>query len=128
MGAITLHTLSDKRLLEKISCNRNVYAFLLFIIDNIQDWSRAFKPDKKHPNYHLIHFSNNEDKRIILDYSLTSDSWSDEMKVDVHKFINSKKQILNKPARFNHKGWGIEIKIKFHMLREDKPLKVVCQI
>ncbi|MCK5158159.1 MAG: hypothetical protein KAR08_03315, partial [Candidatus Heimdallarchaeota archaeon] len=58
-GAISLHSLDikDRKYIRKISFEDNPYAYILFLIDNIQDWSRAIVPNTKYAEYQLKDFN-----------------------------------------------------------------------
>lgn len=93
-GAISLHSLDlkDKEYIKEISFDHNPYAYVLFLIDNIQDWSRAIVPNTKYAEYKLKDFSIS-DRELSLSYILSHDLWTDQVRVD------AKKDILNRSAK-----------------------------
>ncbi len=125
MGAIALHNIRDKKLQEKITANRNIYAFLLFIVDNIQDWYRSFTTSPKYPAYKFVGFEKCHDSgKIYIDYLLTSDSWSEEMHNNILNEIALRKTTINNPK--NETKLGVTISIRYYLLKKDKPIEIKC--
>lgn len=93
--AIALHALPSelKSHISKISFNTNPFAFILILVDQLQEWSRSLRQNEKWPSYHLMKFSNQGNK-ICLSYSLESNIWSANNKRKVRDYIKKKKQII----------------------------------
>jgi hypothetical protein len=87
MAAICLHDQSDtlRRHSAKIEFRRNPYAYILFLIDNLQDWSRDLRRYEGWPSYNLVGVEEGGGK-LGLSYILTYDKWTPEI---VQKAIDS---------------------------------------
>ena len=104
IGAIAVHDLPKKEenqaitkaIVENISFNRNPYAFLLFIIDNIQDWSRDLIGSDFYPLYSLEKFSaiaSNIELEYVLRLSI--DKWTEEKKKEIMEENQKREKLLN---------------------------------
>jgi hypothetical protein len=101
ISAVALHSLKidkdtdDSYFIKKISFQHNPYAFLLFLVDNVQDWNRSSFPDasEKWAEYFLDHFSSDASK-IELRYSITHERWEDIDLETVRNFLGYKKKML----------------------------------
>ena len=124
MGAIALHNLREKEYQKQIAFSKNAYAYLLFMLDNIQDWSRVFTRMKKWPTYQLVQFTRNDYQgEISLDYYLRSDSWPDGMKERVDNSLKEKEATVNTLSGAG-KPLGITIGVRYHMIKQDKPTEI----
>ncbi len=98
LGAIALHALpSDKEdIVKEISFDKNPFAFLLFVIDNLQEWSRPIidNDNKDWPIYNLRNFSSSNDN-ITLEYVLSHDNWSNATTQLVMESHNKKRKLLD---------------------------------
>jgi hypothetical protein len=120
MAAISLHNTHDQNIQTKITIDNNIYAFLLYFIDNIQDWHRSFLPSTEHPFYRFVGFGKSYDSSsIYLDYLLTSDSWPDGMVDNVKKGIDARKIAIHAPI--NIKKLGITVEIRYFTFNQDSP-------
>lgn len=117
IGAIALHSLhgvTDKDIqgfIKQIDFNLNAYAFVLFLIDNIQDWSRPFANVQDYPEYNLVGFSYSGDE-VRLDYILTHDDWTSDMKEEANNYLVTKRELLQAP-KGPEPSLGIEVRVTF---------------
>ena len=101
IAAVCLHSLTideakdDSFFIKRISFHRNPYAFLLFLIDNIQDWNRSNFPDigDKWAEYFLDRFSV-DSSLITMNYRINHERWEDQDRIMVNKFLINKKKML----------------------------------
>jgi len=95
LAAITLHDLPDDchKFIPNISFDKNPYAWLLFVIDNVQDWSRAIIPSTLHPDYHLMGLSITE-KGVSISYLLRMDHWEAAGIERMEKELMKRKKLL----------------------------------
>ena len=102
-GAIALHAISQIKKQEvnsyinRISFKLNPYAYLLFLVDNIQDWSRAVPNSDEWPIYNLTDFSSSDDE-IRLHYALEHNRWTDSMRKRVLTSVREKKVLVQAPS------------------------------
>ncbi len=134
-AAIALHGLkSDDKpekdytyYIKKISFNKNPYAYLLFIIDNMQDWGRTLyiKKDKLWPEYILDSFQFISANDMLLDYHVVHDTWEEGIFEDVEKYLREKEEMLNMAIKPSFK-LRIEIQLDFttNLGRKFKPIKL----
>lgn len=124
MGAIALHALHNvedgdiSRSTEQISFNLNPYAYLLFLVDNIQDWSRPFANIQDWPTYELTHFSS-AGKKIRLDYVLTFENWTTAKKDQTRESLRTRKELIltaQKPIP----PFGVELIVTFESNEADE--------
>jgi len=102
MGAIAVHDLPKKKentkirelILENISFKNNPYAFLLFTIDNIQDWSRDVVGSEIYPLYSLEKLSIVA-SNIELEYVLRFDKWDNKLKDNIIDDNQQKEKLIN---------------------------------
>jgi len=103
-AAIALHSISmtHRNFIRKISFNSNPLAYLLILIDNLQDWNRSLRPNNEWPSYNLTHFQTSQKNDFIrLDYNLYHERWDAVMERRVKKSLAEKEQKLSlavKPA------------------------------
>lgn len=114
IGAIASHALSKSsvnKYVENISFNLNPYAYILFLMDNIQDWSRPVSHNDNWPTYTLndFEFENNIFK---LSYFLKHDKWKDKISNNVKKSIEEKNILLNLPENPKPE-LGITVSVSF---------------
>jgi len=124
IGAIALHALHRvgdndvRKFTEKISFDLNPYAYLLFLMDNIQDWSRPFTNVKDWPTYELTRFSL-AGKNIKLDYVLSFDNWTTPKKDETRESLRARKELILK-AQKPRPPFGIELTVTFESNEGDK--------
>ena len=122
MAGISLHALKiddkdpakdDSFIISKISFNKNPYAYLLFVVDNIQDWGRGLFPDVKDewPEYILDDFKTT-DRDIVLDYRIEHETWAPEINNKVDNYLKEKREMLQTPVKTDPK-LGIDITLNF---------------
>lgn len=103
IAAVCLHSLKidkdtdDSFYIDKFSFEKNPYAVILFLVDNIQDWNRAGFPDAKDKwaEYFLDKFSFEGDQ-LILNYRINHELWDSDAYESVGSFLSYKKQMLEK--------------------------------
>jgi hypothetical protein len=125
MGAMAVHALRDdqKEFIEKINFSANPYAYLLFIVDNIQDWSRTPGPSKNWPAYNLLNFTT-EGNHIRIEYILSHNSWNDKIRENVRKSLIGKKELLDLPKGKPTPSLGYNIQLSF-LGNDDSPFDPV---
>ena len=99
-SAIVLHALPllFKAYRRKIRFDLNPFAFILILIDNLQEWSRTLPQNEIWPSYHLINFSH-EDNQIHLSYLLEHDNWTRAIEREVRNYLLQKKQMISQLIR-----------------------------
>jgi hypothetical protein len=102
LAAICLHDLPSvlDKYIRKIDFWRNPYAYLLFIIDNLQDWFRNLRPNEEWPSYNLLKISRTENQ-LELSYILTHEKWTKDMEHSAKGAVRKKFERLNMMARPN---------------------------
>ncbi len=124
MSAVAVHNVASNEFLTKITHDKNIYAFLLFIIDNIQDWYRAHTYSDIYPNFHLVKFSRKDsDSEIVLEYIIVSENWTPTLVNSINENIIKKRELLQVPASIGKK-LGFNISVKYHMIRQPKPEEI----
>lgn len=99
IAAISLHNLSPGNVgeavtINKISYNRNPLAFILMLIDNIQDWNRNIFPDEKYPDYHLNDVIIRGEE-FTLKYVISHNTWDSKTQEIVEKYLAEKTSIVS---------------------------------
>jgi hypothetical protein len=91
LAAICLHDLPNDldMYIRKIDFWRNPYAYLLFLIDNLQDWFRNLRPNEEWPSYNLLKIGKTEN-RLELSYILTHENWTKDMEDSVKGSVRKK--------------------------------------
>jgi hypothetical protein len=125
-GAIALHALKESHYLEAIDFDRNPLAYLLFIIDNIQDWNRTLRPSPKWPSYSLSSI-NYEPDGLCLSYYLDHENWNPTMVERVKKSLIEKDNILHLPKKPSQE-FGFQIKISFEANNEESFESILLNI
>jgi hypothetical protein len=99
-AAICLHDLSDTlyKYRGKIEFWRNPYAYVLFLVDNLQDWSRDLRRNEGWPSYNLVKVEEG-DGSLGLSYILTYDKWTPELEQKAKDSIEEKSKKLALLAR-----------------------------
>lgn len=78
-AAIALHAYSyddSVKIIKKINFDLNPFAYILYIVDNIQEWNRAINPNEDWPIYNLAELNENNEE-INITYLLVHDNWDD---------------------------------------------------
>jgi hypothetical protein len=86
LGAIGLHHLKEELpfVIKRIEFTRNPLAYLLYLTDNLQEWSRDMGGWTEEPTT-LLSECEEKDTGIILTFVITHDSWDNAM---VEKTLN----------------------------------------
>jgi hypothetical protein len=94
-ASILLHSIpfENKKYIKKISFNKNPLAYLLFLIDNIQEWNRSLRPSKDWPSYNLIDFHSTLNS-ISLKYLLSHEEWNDQMEEKTKEDLEEKTNMI----------------------------------
>ena len=103
-AAIALHSvpLKHRNFIRKISFNLNPLAYLLTLIDNLQDWNRSLRPNNKWPSYNLAFFRTSpKNDALRLDYFLYHEQWDRAMERRVKKSLDEKAKKLNLAVKPN---------------------------
>lgn len=113
-GAIALHAMPFKDVrsyISLISFNHNPLAYLLYVVDQLQEWSREIRPSLKWPTYCLVDiFYHNSD--ITFDYILEHEKWNGSMKTRVRESLHDKQLMIHLPIKPDPLI-GIKININF---------------
>jgi len=98
-SAIALHGLpaKEEEYIKKISFDANPLAYLLLVIDHLQEWDRSVRPHKKWPCYNLLHFEATNNG-MHVSYVLTHEKWTASMIKRVGKNIAEKTRVLTLPS------------------------------
>lgn len=98
--AIALHALplKEKRYISKISFNSNPVAYLLLVVDSLQDWARTLRPSEKWPSYNLCDFKSSNDS-IYLSYVLSHENWTNDMIRRVQRSLREKADKIKLPSK-----------------------------
>lgn len=131
IAAISLHNLSPGNVgesvtINKVSYDRNPLAFILMLIDNIQDWNRNIFPEEKYPDYHLDDVIITGDE-FILKYVISHNTWDSTTQEIVEKYLAEKTSIvslLTKPSP----PFGAKISVHFQRNDGHKYDPIVIQI
>lgn len=111
MAATALHDIPSElhKYISKLAFEKNPYAYLLFIIDNIQDWSRSIVPNPKFPEYNLLKVSITND-HLLIDYLLVLDNWTEDAIKHSEDEIIARHDLLSKlkPLKIQM-NYGIEV-------------------
>lgn len=96
VSAIALHALPPEleTYICKISFDSNPFAFILALIDNLQEWSRSLPQNEMLLSYHLIEFSF-DGNQIYLSYVLEHDSWTRAIVRRVGNYLIEKKRVID---------------------------------
>jgi hypothetical protein len=95
IAAIAIHNFQYKMDRKRINIESNFFAYLLYLIDNIQDWSRSSAAVDEWPKYWLSSFERkDENLRIDIEYHLYHNSWTNSMEKRVAKGLRKKKKAV----------------------------------
>jgi hypothetical protein len=112
LPAIAVHGFKDDQLITfgRIKFSLNPYAYLLFLVDNLQDWSRPTRVQHgKNPiifNIDGLTFKDSSaGKKIILSYTLFCRKWNSKKISRVIKLLDIKRRLLSflEPGRIGQK-------------------------
>lgn len=117
IAAVTLHSLAiddkkdDSFYIRRISFDKNQFSYLLYIIDNIQDWGRSIFPDvqEKWAEYHLNDYRVIDGNTLELDYKISHEHWDEKSSEQVKSFLLCKKKMLSLPRPASAR---LDLKIK----------------
>lgn len=113
VGGITLHSLDYKKDVHELFINadskKNIFAYLLFIVDNIQDYDRNIFEDTRYPDYILKDVSL-EYPNYTIEYYVTHDKWTTQLTEEAMKFIEGKEKMKNS---FTAPGLNLEVLVRF---------------
>lgn len=124
MSAITLHNIPESYQ-SKISFTKNIYSYLLFMLDNIQDWARDFiSNNNKYPTYKMVAFDvDSDNSKISIDYYLQSNSWTKEMIREAIISLESKKKSVNAPEG-SRISLGMKFIVRYFIFGQEKPVDI----
>jgi hypothetical protein len=113
-GAVALHnarTLEHRRLL---GAGRNRYAYLLFILDNIQDWSRVFQSFGGRPTFQLVQFYLDvANSTMSLDYYLRCEPWNSDAESNIKNAIEERRRMILAPIPVAS-PLGVNVVVRYH--------------
>lgn len=93
VGAIALHAIdfakAGRNIFKQADSKKNIFAYLLFIVDNIQDWDRNIFEGNKYPEYFLrnVLLGTND---ITLEYYITHEKWNTSFEKEAISFVETK--------------------------------------
>jgi hypothetical protein len=95
MAAICLHDMPNalRKYITRMTFRDNPYAYLLFLVDNLQDWFRNLRPSAEWPSYNLLQVDR-VDGGLGLLYLLTHEKWTNDMEHRVRRSIEEKSRRL----------------------------------
>ena len=115
-AAIAIHNFKWRRDRKRIDLEANFYAYILFFIDNIQDWSRYSTTAAKWPRFWLADFSTDASNQTIkIDYKLHHNSWNSSMEKRVKRGLKEKREAVMTLKNPKNK-LGIKIEVTFKNL------------
>ena len=95
-SAIAIHATKKEDIINQISFENNPISYLLFLVDNLQEWSRTLRPNDKYASYNLDSFSFDENpSTIYLNYILTHEKWEKSVIKDVKASLEEKRLLLS---------------------------------
>lgn len=105
-GAMALHALKHNEGQtfsppSAISCQKNPYAYLLYLVDNIQDWGRTLFMSERYPDYHLTNIAH-DDKDFSLKIKPHHENWDDEVIRNTENHLEEISLTLSKLHPFNN--------------------------
>lgn len=100
MAAICLHDLPEgfDEYISRIDFWRNPYAYLLFLVDNLQEWFRNLRPNEAWPSYNLLEI-NRKNNELQLSYILTHERWTRDVERRAQTSVHEKLQRLSLMAK-----------------------------
>lgn len=118
-GAVSLHSLKISsnphkdftEYINKISLDKNPYAYLLFLVDNMQENYRFLYSDDDWPNYSLHRLSISSTD-IMLSYNVKHPTWKAKTRKAFKSYISEKKKLFEIIAPTNP-SLGINITLKY---------------
>lgn len=120
VGAVAVHNAKpheDPEIVNSIAFNRNPYAYVLFAMDKIQDWSRMLIPDEDYPDYILTKFHAADDGRIELSYNVVHRTWPPKVRNSFRKEVKKREDMFGKIER-NASALGVSVHVKFQPIGE----------
>ena len=91
MVAIFFHDMEEDEVWNELLPQKNFFAFLLCLTDQLQEWDRGIRPSEKWPDCHLSDFDRNDtDKHIRIAYYLFHNDWNPEVKSSTLSDIETK--------------------------------------
>jgi hypothetical protein len=97
MSAVAMHDLKQKHAWY-LSFDTNPYAYLLFLLDNLQDWGRSNASSGKFADFHLVGF-HQEACTMNLYIEATHELWNKDTEKAIKKFIIDKIELLSAPNK-----------------------------
>ena len=126
-GAVVTHDITTALFDEfdlHVEYSNNPVAYILFIVDCIQDWSRYVPVEPRWPDYHLSAvYSDLTD--VNFDFILTDRWWGAKMHSDVIEGINGKKKRLEHIQR---KANDSNVSLNLNYKSNDNLLKTTLKI
>jgi len=97
LAAVFIHDMAETDHWNSLSPEKNFFAFLLCVSDQLQEWDRSVRHDEEWPECHLEDFNRNDaEKHIKLVYHLTHSNWKTEVRENILKELEKKESYLNK--------------------------------
>ena len=111
--AVALHALPKKHEsnIKKMNFYSNPFAFVLTLVDNLQDWERSDGQNQLWPSYHLMDFSVSNNQ-IHIFYLIEHRNWTKRVRNRVEKSLREKERKLRLIPRPNP-PLNLEITIDF---------------
>ena len=127
LSAIALHTskIDNSNIIEKLDLYRNPFAYILFLADNIQEWSRPECNVSKYPVFVLDYFSL-ESSAIKLKMVLKLNNWSPQLVEEEITYIKDKQALLNMMPKPD-----LDVMIQIDFLATEEKInsqKIICKL
>ncbi len=134
MGAVSLHSLKlsnepqkdFREYIGKISFEKNPYAFLLFLVDNLQDNNRFVYPKDSWPNYSLHKLSINKHE-ITISYNVKHPDWKKKAKTAFTSYVTEKREMLDLISP-GSTPLGITVRLQYIVDSGKSPVDIVVTI
>ncbi len=124
--AITLHSLPKglQHYIGEIRIEKNPFAYLLFLVDNLQEWSRSLRRSDKWVSYSLTDFASCEDT-VKLSYLVRHRGWIGRIERDFLKSLSEKRKridLLRRPK--TPVGFTVHVEVKTDHGMEIEPIQL----
>jgi hypothetical protein len=108
LSAIAMHAIKEKEYVKRINFALNPFAYLLFITDNLQEWSREANADNDDPITYLTEYEF-EKSKISIQFLLRHDNWPKVVEQTI-KNIGKAKELIEATIGI---GSGITLEVKY---------------
>jgi len=113
-SAIILHSVSHKthpNIIDKIDIKENPFAYVLYLVDCLQEWDRPDDIDSNYPEFILDDFKIiSSTNTIKIKFILKHNNWNEYLVNEQIEYISKKEEIINS---MNTKNQRFNIKVKY---------------